>query len=428
MGKEKEDFKDRPRIRTTFGEILTTGVVIDVVGSSSGEGIELVRWDGRNYDIAPQFQDGSIIYKAGYLHPSLLAATRFPRGLADYGDATEFFWEIERLIRDQTGFSLEQSAFLTQFIFATWFPDCSASPVTLCITGMNMSQIMKLFRLLHVLTRRGVMAAALNPGLPFFMSPTLLLNIPRVSRSVGDFWRATNYRDTFIPGPKGTMRTVSCCKAIFCETEVARHSWAPEALHLALPPSCEDFAFLSEIEEAGLAAEYLPRLLMFRLRNLSLTQSAATPGRPLFAGVAHGGYLPACIAEDPEVRKALTLMIDVHEDDLLASRALDPHVAIIEAIWKPSHKDKEMSTDQVTVRVGAILHSRGETYRFNSKEIGWKLRSLGFSTHNNGKQKVLRFSRETRRRIHQLAAQFGLQLPKVADCEDCKGTQLTGKE
>jgi hypothetical protein len=96
-------------------------------------------------------------------------------------------------------------------------------------------------------------------------------------------------------------------------------------------------------------------------------------------------------------------------------------VAIEESVWAPSHKIKEMSTSAITKRVNALLHERGETYRYNSKQIGWKLRNLGLLSHHNGKRKALQFTRDVRRQIHRLAAQFGLQLPKVADCEDCKG-------
>jgi len=80
-----------------------------------------------------------------------------------------------------------------------------------------------------------------------------------------------------------------------------------------------------------------------------------------------------------------------------------------------------MSTDAITKRVNALLHDRGETLRYNSLEIGWKLRNLGLLSQHNGKRKALRFSRDVRRQIHRLAAQFGLQLPRFAECEDCKG-------
>jgi hypothetical protein len=294
---------------------------------------------------------------------------------------------------------------------------------------MDMNQIMKLFRLLHLLCRRPIMSAALNTSLPFFFRPTLLLNIPRVSTSVGGFWRASNYRGAVVPGPQGTVRNVGCAKVVFCETEAARRAWAPEAVHIPLLPTSQEFPSLSELEEAQLAAEYQPQLLMFRLRNLSLMyQSDVSSCRPSFAGFAPGGSLPACLTEDPEILKALTPLADSHAQDLLATRVLDPHVAIVESVWAASHKEKEMSTDEITNRVSALLWERGQRFRYNSREIGWKLRNLGLSRQNNGKCKVVRFSHEMRLRIHQLAAQFGLQLPKIVDCKDCKRTQLTKQE
>jgi hypothetical protein len=174
------------------------------------------------------------------------------------------------------------------------------------------------------------------------------------------------------------------------------------------------------MEEAQLAAEYLPQLLMFRLRTLSSLYQSDASSPPSFLRFPLGGRLPASIAEDPAILEASRLMLEAHEQDLLASRARDPNVGTLESIWGPSHKIKEMSTDAITNRVNALLRNRGETRRFNSKEIGWKLRNMGLVTRHNGKRKALVFSRDVRRQIHRLASQFGLQLEKVADCEDCK--------
>lgn len=168
---------------------------------------------------------------------------------------------------------------------------------------------------------------------------------------------------------------------------------------------------------------------MFRLRNLSLgTNPMALFCQPTFVGFAAGGSLPACIAGNPEIRKALTPLLESHEQDLLASRALDPHVAIVEAVWAAAHEGKEISTAEITTRVNALLRDRGEILEYNVNQIGWKLSNLDLARRHNGTRKVLQFSREMRRQIHRLAAQFGLQLPKVADCEDCKRIQLIGQE
>jgi hypothetical protein len=429
MENKNEDFQHWPGIHPTLGEILPGGVVYDLVQSRSGREVELLRWEAETYAIGPQFKEGETIYTVGYLHSSLLDATRLAREPVEYGDAGKLFWRIVDLLRRYMGLSKEAAASITRAALSTWFSDCSASPITLCITGMDMNQVMKLFRLLHILCRRPLRVAALSANLPFYLHPTLLINAPRMSARAGDFWRASNFRGTFIPGPKGTMRNIACAKIIFCETEAARRTWGPEALYIALPPTCQEFASLSEVEETWLAAEYPPQLLMFRLRNLSLMyQSDGSSCQPTFVGFAAGGSLPACIAEDPEIRKALTPLLEAHEQDLLASRALNPYVVIVEAIWTPAHDEKEISTAEITERVNALLRDRGESFTYNVKEIGWKLANLGLSRRHNGKRKVVRFTREMRRQVHQLAAQFGLQLPQRAECADCKDAQLIDRK
>ena len=159
MENQNGNFQTWPGIRVTFGEILPGGVVLELAEPISGGGVELVRWDGENYEIAPRVKEGEIIYTAGHLHPSLLEATRLARGLADYGDATKLFWKVVDLFRDHIGFSRGHGVFMTRCVFSTWFPDLCASPITVCITGLNMGQIMRLFRLLHVLCRRPLMVA-----------------------------------------------------------------------------------------------------------------------------------------------------------------------------------------------------------------------------------------------------------------------------
>jgi hypothetical protein len=43
------------------------------------------------------------------------------------------------------GFSRELAAFLTRIVICSWFPDCSVRPTTLCISGLDMDQVMKCF-------------------------------------------------------------------------------------------------------------------------------------------------------------------------------------------------------------------------------------------------------------------------------------------
>jgi hypothetical protein len=337
---------------------------------------------------------------------------------------TELFWKVVGLACHYLGFSRELAAVMTRFVFCSWFPDCCARPITLCICGMDMDQVMKLFRLFHALCRRSLVVAELSLSLPLFLSPTLLVNVPAMSASAGGRWRASNYRGAFVPGPRGTLRNIACSKIIFCETETAREVWGPEATHIALLPTSQELPALTEAEEAQLAAEYQPQFLMFRLRNLfSMRQSVLSSCPPRSPGFELGGNLPACIAEDHEIVDAMAPVLEARAQELLARCSLDPHVSIVEALWSAAHREKEIAVKELTARVNALLRSRGEISIYNENQLGWKLRDLGLHRVHNGKGKVLRISRGARRRIHELAQQFGLKLPKVPECADCENAQ-----
>jgi hypothetical protein len=418
---QTSNLQDRPRLQVTYGEILTNGVVIELIRSE--DKVTLLRWDGKNYEIKPQFHDGSTIYQAPFLQPSVFEATRFPCGVGADSPLPKLFWKVSDLFCHYMGFPREWAAFMTGVVFGSWLPDCGARPITLCITGGDMDRAMRVFRLLHVLCRRPLVVAELSLKLPLMLCPTLLVNMPGISRRTGSLWRASSYRRAFIPDVRGEMRSIACSKIVFCETEAARDVWGPETMSIALLPTTQELPALTEQEEAQLAAEYQPRLLAFRLRSLSLMhESGATSRQAKPVGFELGGKLPASIAENPEIVKILTPLLEARAEELRSRRSLDPRVAIVEAVWAAAHKEKEMSTAQITQRVNALLHSRGDFVTYNPNQIGWKLRDLGLNRRHNGKGKVVPFCPAARYRIHQLAMQFGLKLPKVAGCVICKGT------
>ncbi len=317
-------FNNVPRQRATCDEILPNDVIIDLVQPATGDRVELIRWDGRNHKTGLEFLDGSTIYQAPFLHFSLIGAMRFAPCPAEYGDILVAFWAIVDLFCCYTGFSREHVVFLVRVVFASWFPDCCTRPITLCLSGMQMDQVMGLFRLLHIFCRRSLMVARLSLDLPFFLHPTLLINAPGISGKAVDFWRASNYRGAVITGLHGTIRNMACTKIIFCETEAAARAWGAEAVHMPLPPSSQQFPLLTNVEEDKLAAEYQPQLLMFRLRHLSpMRQNISSAQQRKFGGNALGGDLPPCIAENPDILAAVTPLIEARARELQARPSLE---------------------------------------------------------------------------------------------------------
>jgi hypothetical protein len=193
-------------------------------------------------------------------------------------------------------------------------------------------------------------------------------------------------------------------------------------MFLPLPPA--DVLPLSDPQLAEIAAEFQPQLEMFRLRLLSGVEPVVARSHPL-ARFELVRNLAPCIPADAEIVRVLTPLLESLQQGLVEWGPLDPRVAILQAIWTPSHNQKQMSVGEITTLVNAILRSLGDIYEYNTKEIGWKLRNLKLPTRSNGQRKVLQFSGENRYRIHQCVREFGLQLPFFDDCPYCKELQGT---
>jgi hypothetical protein len=337
---------------------------------------------------------------------------------------TELFWKVVGLACHYLGFSRELAAVMTRFVFCSWFPDCCARPITLCICGMDMDQVMKLFRLFHALCRHSLVVAELSLSL----SPVPVSDvIGQCPSNVSERWgslASVELSRRLRSGAPGHTAQYRLQQDHFLRDRNRAGSLGPEAMHIALLPTSQELPALTEAEEAQLAAEYQPQFLMFRLRNLfSMRQSVLSSCPPRSPGFELGGNLPACIAEDHEIVEAMAPVLEARAQELLARRSLDPHVAVVEALWSAAHTEKEIAVKELTTRVNALLRSRGEISTYNEKQLGWKLGDLGLHRVHNGKGKVLRISREARRRIHELAQQFGLKLPKVPECADCENAQ-----
>jgi hypothetical protein len=416
--------EEKTRTRTTYGQVLPGGAAIELVASTDRDGVDLFLWNGKEPVIAPQIVHEGVAYQAPALHPSIRQAVWFPSGATEYGTTRALFQGVADLLRRHLGFAEDSAALATIWVFSSWLPEHFSAPPTLCITSQNLDRVMSLFRLLAPLCRLSLVVAELRRQLPIYLRPTLLVSDPGLTIKVQAAWRASNFHGVYVPANGGMLRSLACAKAVFSEMGDAADSWGAAAMYLTLLPTANDFPPLTEQEQAKIAAEFQPQLLMWRLRHLHQeAQSGAASCQPEFASFQLARSLWACISEEPEIAQILGPLLQSHERELLRRRSLDPHIAILEAIWAAAHEKRELNSSEITKRVNAILRSRGEVYEYTSREVGWKLRQLGLYRHRNGNGRALRFSCEIRSRVHQLAREFGVNLPRVEGCRDCSGLQ-----
>ena len=164
----ESDFQSGFRICPTSGEILPDGGAIELVTGGLPGTLALLHFDGKQCFIAPQIQVGLTTYVAHFLDSSVLRATRFPSGAAEYGDTETLFWKVAGLFRQYLRFSEELAAFATLVVFGTWFADCYPSPITLLVSGSDLRQAMRLLQLFGIFCRRPLTVAELSRQLPIF--------------------------------------------------------------------------------------------------------------------------------------------------------------------------------------------------------------------------------------------------------------------
>src|SRR5579863_6091259 len=411
-----------PQVRETCGEILPNGAIIDLVAGDP-DGLNLLCSDGKEEPAIQQvIHRGDVVYQPPALHQSIREAITFPRGVADYGGVRQLFMRMCGLYQEHLRLPADAAAFQASWDIATWLADWMQSPLSMCIIGATLSLVFNLFRMSKCLCRRGLQVAKLTPQLPLFLRPTLFITDPKLSARDCAFWSAANYHGVVVPGPGGMLSDLTCAKAILLGAGESAEVWGAEAMCLSLPPVDAPDLGDSLLEE--IRTEFQPQLQAYRLDWLRRKDEFVAKSHGL-SKLTLARRLFACIQGDPEIIQMLKPSLELYEQERRALRSRDPRAAIQESIWNPSHQEGEMSTSEITKRTNALLHLRGEPYRYNSREIGWHLKKLGLHTQSNGKCKVLRFPGENRHRIHQCVREFGLQLRFFDDCPDCNGLQVT---
>jgi hypothetical protein len=228
--------------------------------------------------------------------------------------------------------------------------------------------------------------------------------------------RTSNYRGVYVVGPGGRVCNVVGSKAVFWGMA---DEWIADAIHLALPGQ-EDLPTLDEYQEAQIANQVQPQLLMYRLRNVRMVREFRSTVRQCNVPVGESARnLAACIQGEPDIAEAILPILQRQHQDAQARRGCEVSVVIVEVIWAPLHETKEIAISRVAELANALLRIRGETLEYSPAEIGWKLKGLGLHRHRNGGGMVLQFSKENRLLIHQLAQRFGLKLRPTIGCPDC---------
>jgi len=406
-----------PKVVYTAGEVLPDGSIIELASATDDRALGLLLWKDQKLRLARKIDHSGRSYVPLLLRASVQQRIVFPGSATDFGTSTELLERISKLFETYIGLSPAQIPLATAWAISTWFPESWWRIPELVITGWNMDLAVTFFRLLACLTRHPLILAGIERetlrSLPMQVCPTLLINQPDISPRVLDFLRNSNYRDIVVPGPGGSVCAIAGSKAIFLGTNAAENS----CFHLSLPAAQSCRSPLTRFDCCHIADDFQPQLLMYRLRYCSKV-SQNTASTPMLAG-SQLAPLQACIQDDEKFAARVAAMVDSREQEARAGRARKPEVAMVEVLWAPSHKSKELKVKEITRSVNTLIRTRGETLQYSEIEIGSLLSNFGLPRYRNGSGMVLRFSREICQRLHELGIEFGLTVEKIQGCVIC---------
>jgi hypothetical protein len=408
---------------TAYGQVLSDGRVIDLVAPADAKTLEIIIWDRQQTIVVPKLEHEGMVYRPPKLHPSIRAALRFPTAAADYESTLALVSKLTELCTRYFGLSERCDRITAVWILTTWIQDACYCPPALCIAGCSMPEVMRFFRFLRAVCRRAITVADLSLGLPMELGPTLLLTETALSKKMRACWRASNFSGVYVSARGGGLRQLVSSKAIYSESGDAVGNWGEESLRVLLLPT--NALPLRESDLDAVAAELQPQLEFFRLRHFG-RESRPNNNRGPVEAAASGltRELFTLLADEAGVEKLLLPIAVQQREAISARRDVDPLAVIVEVIWTPLHDQVVIGMTEVCNRVNALLSSREEKIVYDVREVGWRLTDLGLPRRKTAKGMVLKSSPELRSRIHALARQFGLELPKVHGCQDCVPVQV----
>jgi hypothetical protein len=418
------------KVIETAGMVFADGSALELVSTSADNRPGLLSWeDGKAPVVAPQIERAGTIYNPPNLDPSVWLATTLPTEVVDRGPAEELFRETVDLFKTFVGVSTAEGALLTAWNATTWFADALLNLPALFIYGWNVIATMRLLRLLSCIDRHALILTDLDGAAIRRLTklqPTILLNQPQMSARLRSLCSASNFRGLVLPGPKGSLLSGTCSKAIFLGNPVAPLN--DPGIHFFLPPSPTDCPPLDVATQLQIKQRFQPWYLSYRLGHLHEVQQSRFAGTDLSSPMGEiAAVLQSCTGNDSQLKQEWAPLLQSQEQDTLAQRSWDPVAASTEVVWPRLHSsERAISMKELVGFANTLLRSRGENREFGPEELGIKLKNHGICRHRRSAGMVVLFDEPTRRRFHQIARSVGVG-KRAAGCQDCEEMQIAAE-
>jgi hypothetical protein len=408
----------------TAGEVFHDGCAIELVRTSASGDLALLFWDGKNVTIRSRCQHRGRTYRPTPLEDSIGRVLQLPGNASPYGSTSLLFAEVVEQVNRYTEIPEPSVTLLAAFVFSTWFSDCLRHAPVLYLVGAAGCETAVLVKLLNSLCRHSLTVGALTPAafcsLPMFVHPTLLITEYHSTVSLDAIIRASSQSQVYIPRD-GRLLDLFCTKVI-CNRDASTDFAGEGCIKVSMNPWLGTAVVLDDKEAKVIAGRFQPQFLHYRLSSYQQVLASdfdvpwfTSPTRALARS------LGASLVGVPELRSQLIELLRDQDEEVRTEQSVDESAIIIEALLLLCHETKqEVHVGEVADVVNNILHGRGEALRLAPREVGARLKSLGFPTRRLGSAgRGLRFLKDQRERMHHLARSYSVRSTELESCAHC---------
>jgi hypothetical protein len=403
----------------TDSEIFPDGCAIEFVREpGTGKGT-LLAFNGQRHEISRRIEMHGEIFEALEVHDSILRAVMLAESCTSYGTTADLFASVSEIIARVAPESSVTG--LASFIFCTWFPELMSSAPLVWIIVPPLASCTALAQILCKLARRGLRLAELTTAglrsLPMYFRPTIVADVPRETPDLIRALRASSQPASYIPSRTGAV-DLFCPKVVFANQPLRDRAAAGLfPLEFTLPSGREYATPMRSGECERMAAQLLPKLLRYRLSNYQKVAAAQldvdkfTPPTQQIARALAG-----CIVDDEQLQSRVISELKPHDEQIQLELASVLEALIVEALLTECHagRSSAISIGAITKSTNTILAGRGDSLEVSPETVGWRLRALGLhSEFIAGGRKGLRLTAGTIRRIHALAAAYGVRTLRI---------------
>jgi len=424
--KISERQSEKPMVRTS-SRVFSDGSILELIRIPNGE-LNFLIWDEKSANTAGQFVWRGETFVPPRLDPTILPWLHLPSKTKEFGSTRKLFTEIYDLIsRTQVDDGVAKA--LSFFVFATWLDDYLPAAPFLWIVAQPTAATRPLLQVLHLLCRRSLVLSDISTAgfrfLPADLRPTLILEVDQQSRQLLNFLRASKRHGALIAA-NGKAVDGFGSKIVFARAPLRDPASAGFPLELVLPPTRQYIPLMSSSEAERIAAEYQAKLLRYRILSWSKVRTPAFDLNQFTVPVRETAHsLAGSIVDDDQLQSQIVPLLKPLDAQIRVDRTSLLPAIVLEVIFARCHtaSGRYFPVGDMTRDVNTVLLGRGEVLEVSPEIIGWVLRGLGLHTDfMPGGRKALILLNDVRKKVHTLAAAYGvrtLREPAKIDCPLC---------